>query len=128
MSTNNGPGYSKHPDHRVDTSPARVRVQVKFNGEVIADTRDAIKLEESGYPPVFYVPRADVKMAYLARTEHRTHCPFKGDASYYSLSSGERSERNAVWSYENPYDEVSVIRERLAFYPGKVDSIEVLPA
>jgi uncharacterized protein (DUF427 family) len=128
MSANSGPGYSKHPDHRVDTSPARVRVQITFNGEIIADTRDAIKLEESGYPPVFYVPRQDVKMEYLTHTEHRTHCPFKGDASYYSLSSNGRTERNAVWSYEQPYDEVSVIRDRLAFYPGKVDRIEALPA
>lgn len=126
MSDNSGPGYSKHPDHRVETSAARVRVLVTFNGEVIADTRDAIKLEESGYPPVFYVPRRDVKMEYLTRTEHRTHCPFKGDASYYSLSSGERTQSNAVWSYEQPYDEVGVIREHLAFYPGKVNSIEVV--
>lgn len=128
MSANSGPGYGKHPDHRVDTGPARARVRITFNGEVIADTRDAIKLEESGYPPVFYVPRADVKMQFLERTDRRTHCPFKGDASYYSLSSGGRTEPNAAWSYEQPYDEVSVIRERLAFYPGKVDLIETLPA
>jgi uncharacterized protein (DUF427 family) len=127
MSPNSGPGYAKHPDHRVDTNPARVRVQLVFNGEVIADTRDAITLEESGYPPVFYIPREDVKMQYLNRTDHRTYCPFKGDASYYSLSSGDRTERNAVWSYENPYDEVGAIRERLAFYPGKVDRIETFP-
>jgi uncharacterized protein (DUF427 family) len=127
MSANSGPGYSKHPDHRIDTSPASARVRITFNGEVIADTRDAIKLEESGYAPVFYVPRQDVKMEYLTRTGHRTHCPFKGDASYYTLSSGERTEQNAVWSYEQPYDEVSVIRERLAFYPNKVDRIESLP-
>jgi len=127
MSANSGPGYAKRPDHRVDTSLARVRVRVTFNGEVIADTRDAITLEESGYPPVFYIPREDVKMQYLNRTDHRTYCPFKGDASYYSLSSRERTEHNAVWSYEKPYDEVDVIRERLAFYPGKVDRIETLP-
>jgi len=126
MSANSGPGYSKHPEHRIDTSPASARVRITFNGKVIADTQDAIKLEESGYAPVFYVPRQDVKMEYLTRTGHRTHCPFKGDASYYTLSSGERTEQNAVWSYEQPYDEVSVIRERLAFYPSKVDHIEVL--
>src|SRR5258706_6469137 len=127
MSANSGPGYSKHPDHRVDTSPASARVRITFNGKVIADTQDGIKLEESRYAPVFYVPRQDVKMEYLTRTGHRTHCPFKGDASYYTLSSGERTEQNAVWSYEQTYDEVSVIRERLAFYPNKVDRIEVLP-
>ena len=126
MSANSGPGYAKHPDHRVDTSPARVHVRVTFNGEVIADTRDAVKLEESGYSPVFYIPREDVKMERLSRSDNRTYCPFKGNASYYSLTSGERTERNAVWSYEQPYDEVGVIRERLAFYPGKVDRIEAL--
>jgi uncharacterized protein (DUF427 family) len=128
MSTNSGPGYSKHPDHRIATSAARVRLRIAFNGKVIADTLDAIKLEESGYPPVFYLPRQDVKMECLTRTGHRTHCPFKGDASYHTLSSGDRTEQNAVWCYEQPYDEVSVIRERLAFYPGKVDRIESLPA
>ena len=127
MSTNSGPGYSESPNHRVEAKPAGVRVRVTFNGEVIADSRDAIKLEETGYPPVYYVPHHDVKMERCKRTEHTTYCPFKGHASYYSLSSGGRTEENAVWSYEQPYDEVRVIRERLAFYPGKVDRIETLP-
>lgn len=126
-SANNGPGYSKHPEHRIDTSPAGVRVRVTFDHVVIADTRDAIKLEESGYQPVYYIPRRDVKMDFLTRTDHRTYCPFKGNASYFSLSSGGRTERNAIWSYEQPYDEVNVIKERLAFYPDKVDRIELLP-
>jgi len=91
-SANNGPGYSKHPEHRVDTSPAGVRVRVTFDDAVIADTRDAIKLEESGYPPVYYVPRRDVQMDFLTRTDHRTYCPFKGNASYFSRS--DRAERD----------------------------------
>ena len=124
MSPNSGPGYSKHPEHRVHVAPAGVRVRVTFNGEVIADTRDAIKLEESGYTTVYYVPRQDVKMQYLARTEHRTYCPFKGHASYFTLSLRQRKAQNAAWSYEQPYDELSVIREWLAFYPNKVDRIE----
>ena len=113
-----GPGYAKHPEHRITTKPAGVRVQVKLKGEVIADSRDALVLQESRYPPVYYVPRKDVKMERLARTSHSTHCPFKGDASYFSLVNGPE---NAVWSYENPYDEVAAIREHLAFYPDKVD-------
>jgi len=120
MSANSGPGYKKHPNHRITTKPAGVRVQVTFNGEVIADSRDAIKLEEGDYPAVYYVPRKDVKMERLARTAHATYCPFKGHASYFSLVNGPE---NAVWTYEQPYDEMSVIRERLAFYPDKVDSI-----
>lgn len=127
MGSNSGPGYSRNPHHKVETRPAGVRVRVTFNGEVIADTRDAIKMEEDGHPPVYYVPHHDVKMDHFKRTEHTSYCPFKGHASYYSLTSGERIEENAVWSYEQPYDEVSAIRERLAFYPGKVDRIEALP-
>ena len=120
MSANSGPGYRKSPEHRITTKPAGVRVQVKFNGEVIADTRDAIKLEESSYPAVYYISRADVKMERFSRSNHQTYCPFKGQASYFSLVNGPQ---NAAWTYETPYDEVSVIKERIAFYPEKVDSI-----
>jgi len=105
-------------DHRIETKPAKERVRVTFKGEVIADTRDAIRMEEGTYPAVFYFPRKDVKMERLIRSSHRTHCPFKGDAAYFSLVNGPE---NAVWSYEQPYDEMSVIKERLAFYSDKVD-------
>jgi uncharacterized protein (DUF427 family) len=121
MKANSGPGYKKYPDHRITTKPAGVRVQVKLDGEVVADTRDAIRLEEGDYPAVYYFPRKDVKMERLVRSKHQTVCPFKGTASYYSLKNGAE---NAVWTYETPYDEVSVIKERLAFYPDKVDSID----
>ena len=120
MSANSGPGYKKYPDHRIETKPAGVRVQVTFNGEVIADSWDVIRLDEADYPAVYYIPRKDVKMDRLSRTNHLTYCPFKGTASYYSLKNGAE---NAVWTYEAPYDEVSVIKERIAFYPDKVDSI-----
>jgi len=120
LSTNSGPGYKKHPEHRLTTKPAGVRVQVTFNGEVIADTRDAIQLDEDGYATVYYIPREDVRMDRLARSDHHTYCPFKGTASYYSLTDGPQ---NAVWTYEEPYDEMSIIKERLAFYRNKVDSI-----
>ena len=115
---NPAPGYKKYPEHRIETKPAKERVRVTFNGEVIADTRDAIRMEEGDYPAVFYFPRKDVKMERLTRSSHRTHCPFKGDAAYFSLVNGPE---NAVWSYEQPYDEMSAIKERLAFYPDKVD-------
>jgi uncharacterized protein (DUF427 family) len=125
MSDNSGPGYKKYPDHRIETKSAKQRVRVTFNGEVIADTKDAIELMESRSkstvaPVVYYIPRKDVKMDRLVRSAHSTHCPFKGDAAYYSLKNGPE---NAVWSYERPYDEMQVIKERLAFYPDKVDSI-----
>ena len=125
MSANSAPGFRKHPEHRIETKLAGLRVRVTFNGEVIADSRDAIRLDESKYASVYYVPRKDVKMERLTRTTHSTHCPFKGVASYYTLSAGGRTAANAVWSYEEPYEEMSVIKERLAFYPDKVDSISV---
>ena len=120
MKANSGPGYKKYPDHRITTKPAGVRVRVKLDGELIADTRDAIRLEEGDYPAVYYFPRKDVRMERLVRTAHQSYCPFKGQASYYSLKDGAE---NAVWTYEKPYDEMSVIKERLAFYPDKVESI-----
>jgi uncharacterized protein (DUF427 family) len=120
---NPAPGYKKYPGHRIAAMRAAERVRVTFKGEVIADTKDAVALEEtmSGStvaPVVYYIPRKDVKMDRLVRTSHHTHCPFKGDASYFSLKDGPE---NAVWSYEQPYDEMSVIQDRLAFYPDKVE-------
>ena len=117
------PGFKKYPEHRVATRPAGVRVRVTLDGEVIADTRDAVALEESKSsssvlaPVVYYVPRKDVKMERLERTSRQTYCPFKGEASYYSLKGGPE---NAVWSYEKPYDEMTAIAGLLAFYPDKV--------
>ena len=104
------------------TRPAGGRVQVKFNGEVIADTRSAVALEEGSYPVVYYIPREDVRMERLERTSHRTHCPYKGDASYYSIQDGPA---NAVWSYEQPKEDMLAIKDLLAFYPDKVDAIAV---
>ena len=120
LSAKSGPGYKTHPEHRLTTKPAGVRVQVMFNGEVIADSRDAIRLDEDGYSPVCYVPREDVKMDRLVRSRHRTYCPFKGTASYYSLKGGPE---NALWTYEEPYDEMRGIKDLLAFFSNKVDSI-----
>jgi uncharacterized protein (DUF427 family) len=122
MGSNSGPGYQKDPSHRIATAPAGVHVRVVCGGEVIADTRNALAMEEGTYPVVYYVPRADVKMQRLSRTSHQTYCPFKGHASYYSLAGGPE---NAVWSYEQPYDEMLAIKDLLAFYPDRVDSISV---
>jgi len=103
--------------------PAAVRVRITFNGEVVADSREAVRLDEGDYPPVYYVPRKDVKMERLIRTSHTTHCPHKGDATYFSLSNG-RTERNAVWSYEQPMEQMKAIKDLVAFYPDKVDAID----
>ena len=119
--SNSAPGYKQKPEHRITIQAAGVRVQVRFDGEVVADTANAIRMDEGSYAPVYYVPRQDAKMERFARTTHSTYCPFKGHASYYTLSSGGRTEENAVWSYEQPYDEVAGIKEYLAFYPNKVE-------
>ena len=120
---NPAPGSRQHPGHRIATRAARVRVRVMLDGKPIAETSEAIALEETMEgstvaPIVYYLPRKDVKMECLVRTSHRTHCPFKGDASYFSLRNGPE---NAVWSYEQPYDEVMIIKDLLAFYPNKVE-------
>jgi uncharacterized protein (DUF427 family) len=115
------------PDHPITVVPNRARVVVSVAGKVIADTRDALTLREASYPAVQYIPREDVDMSLLQRTEHASYCPYKGDASYYSITSGGERSVNAVWTYESPYPAVSEIKEHLAFYPDRVDSIEERP-
>lgn len=117
----------KHPnaDHPITISPTKGRVQVKFGGRVVADSMRAVTLQEASYPPVQYIPREDVRMDLLQASAHQTHCPYKGGASYFSLKAGEKSAENAVWSYAKPYAAVAEIAERLAFYPDRVDSIEI---
>lgn len=112
------------PDHPITISPTSGRVVVRFGGEVVAETTHALTLKEGSYPPVQYVPRADARMAHFAKTAHGTHCPYKGDASYFSLKSESGSAENAVWSYETPFPAVKEIAGHLAFYPDKVE-IEV---
>jgi uncharacterized protein (DUF427 family) len=114
------------PDHPIDIAPTSSRVVVKVAGRVIADTRDALTLREAAYPPVQYIPRKDVDLSLLARTDHQSYCPYKGEASYYSVSVAAERGVNAVWTYEAPYEAVAQIGEHLAFYPDRVDSIEVL--
>ena len=126
-SSNSGPGYRDHPEHGIETRPAAVRVQVRAAGELIADSHDAVALYEAGRGPTWYLPRSDVRMERLERTQHSSHCPFKGDASYFSIRGAKNGE-NAVWSYEQPFDEVMSIKDRLAFYPDRVDSIEAIGA
>ena len=118
-----GPAESrgKDPNYRVLVEPCAKRVRVVFHGETLADTLNAGLLLETRHRPVYYFPREDVRMELLERTSHRTHCPYKGDASYWTLKVGDRAAENAVWSYERPFPEVSQIEARLAFYWDKVD-------
>ena len=113
------------PDHPIAIAPAKGRVVVRFGGEVIADSTKALELREAAYPAVLYIPRGDARMDYFARTAHSTHCPYKGDASYFDLRAGGKSTPNAVWSYETPFAAMAEIKDHLAFYPQHV-SIERL--
>ena len=115
------------PDHPITVTPSHDRVRVIVAGQTIADTTRALVLREASYKPVLYIPREDAQMELLERTAHRTHCPYKGDASYYTVKAGDRVAENAVWSYEAPYPAMREIAGRLAFYPNRVDMIEVAP-
>lgn len=112
------------PDHPITVTPNKARVRVTFAGKVIADSTRTLTLKEASYPPVHYIPRADADMSALTRIEHHTHCPYKGDASYFSIHANGRDADNAVWSYEQPFPAISEIKDYLAFYPNKVDAIE----
>ena len=112
------------PDHpiTIEHNPARITITVA--GHVVANTRNALTLREASYPPVQYIPRADVDMSLLERTQHTTYCPYKGDCSYYSIPSGGAKSANAVWTYEAAYPAVAAINGHLAFYPDRVEKIE----
>jgi uncharacterized protein (DUF427 family) len=116
------------PDHPISIQRNLARVVVSVAGRVVADTRKALTLRESAYPPVQYIPPEDVDFSNLERTDHVTYCPYKGDCSYYSVPSGGEKSVNAVWSYEDPFPAVAQIRGHVAFYPERVDEIaERLP-
>jgi uncharacterized protein (DUF427 family) len=112
-------------DHPITITPTPGRVTVTVAGRVLASTREALTMKEGTYAPVQYIPRKDVDMTQLQRSDHRTWCPFKGECAYYSIAAGGARCVDAVWSYESPYPAVSEIREHLAFYPDRVDAIEV---
>ena len=113
------------PDHPITITPSRERVRVMLGGVAVADTTRALVLQEAAYKPVYYIPRADAQMALLERTAHGTHCPYKGDASYYTIKAADRVAVNAIWSYEQPFPAMAEIAGHLAFYPDRVDAIEV---
>jgi uncharacterized protein (DUF427 family) len=95
-------------------------------GRVIAESSQALRLEEKEYPPVYYIPREDVDMSLLVRTTHYSYCPYKGDCTYYSIPMGGAKSEFAVWTYEERYEAVARIKDHLAFYPARVDAIEVI--
>jgi uncharacterized protein (DUF427 family) len=119
---------SPSSDHPIAVAPNSARVVVSVAGRVVADTRNALTLREAAYPAVLYIPRNDVDMSLLQRTDHGTYCPYKGDCAYYSIPIGGQRSANAVWTYEAPFAAVAAIKDHLAFYPDRVDAIEERPA
>jgi uncharacterized protein (DUF427 family) len=111
-------------DHPITIERNPARIVVTLAGRVIADTREALTLREASYPAVQYIPRKDVDMALLQRTDHATYCPYKGDAAYFSIPLGGERSANAVWTYESPFAAVAEIKDHVAFYPNRVDAIE----
>jgi uncharacterized protein (DUF427 family) len=116
------------PDHPITITPTEGRVVVKVAGTVVADTRAALTLQESTYPAVQYIPLADVDTSLLEPTTTESYCPYKGDASYYSIPAGGDKAVDAIWEYKEPREAVAEIKEHVAFYPNRVDSIEITAA
>jgi len=121
------PGHQKWPDHRVQEEQLHQPMEVEVEGVVVASSRNVIKVVEDRSPVRYYFPRADVRMEKLERSETTSECPFKGHASYYSLSLGERRLKDAVWTYEDPYDEHKALKDRVAFYDDRFPEIHVRP-
>ena len=113
------------PDHPITIASASRRWRARFNGRVVADSTATLVLKEASYPPVIYFPRADVAMDVLSRTERSTHCPYKGDAAYFTLTVDGLVAPNVIWSYETPFPAMAAITGHLAFYADRVDIYEV---
>jgi|SRR5437868_5111330 len=118
------PVKTPSPEHPITIEPNPARVVVLVDGRTVADTRRALTLREATLPAVQYIPRQDVDMSLLERTDHATYCPYKGDCAYFSIPAGGDRSRNAVWTYEAPYDAVASIKDYLAFYPSRVDAVQ----
>ena len=111
--------------HHITFGDNPCSVRVVFNGETIAETQNAVILKEGAIPPVYYIPPEDVRQDVLTKTERITHCPFKGDASYWTIQVGDKASENSIWAYEEPFDKVGKIKGHMAFYTDRMDAFEI---
>ncbi len=121
--TADGAGAPESGDYEIRFVPSDKRIRVEFNGTWVADSSNAMVVYETRVPPMYYFPIDDVRMDFLERTDHRTHCPFKGNASYWSLKVGGEEVENAVWAYEEPYSDAEQLAGYVSFYQSKVSAI-----
>ncbi len=121
------PGHQRWPDHQVKESHVDHPMTVEVDGEVVATSRDVIRVDEDEHPPRFYFPRADVKAALLTPSNTNSDCPFKGHATYFSLTVDDKELHDAVWTYEQPYDEHAALKGRLCFWDDKNPEIAIFP-
>lgn len=123
------PGHLKWPEHKVLETPVGQRVTVELDGQIVADSSNVIRVDEDGSPARYYFPRADVRMDWLQRTATTSHCPFKGTANYFTLATDKGGQHgkldDAVWTYEEPFDEHPTLKDRLAFYDDKYRNVHV---
>lgn len=120
-----GPGYEKHPEHTVELTRDKRRIQILFQGVTIADTRNAVMVQEAGYDPVAYIPRSDIRTELLHQSDRETHCPFKGYACYWSIVVDDKTAENAAWAYPRSYEEVTDLADCIAFDTRFVEEIIV---
>lgn len=125
MTTEAKPVKLPGPDHPITIEPSSAHVRVQVGGRTVADSQRALSLQEADYPAVLYLPRQDVDQSLLERTDHTSYCPYKGDASYYSITVGGEKSVNAIWTYEDPHEAMAEIKDYVAFYPDRVDEISV---
>jgi uncharacterized protein (DUF427 family) len=126
VSMSKSPGHQQDPKHKVIEQHLDQRVTVEVGGQILADSRDVIRVDEDGNPARYYFPKGDVRMDRLERSATTTKCPFKGTARYYSVDVNGRRLADAVWSYEQPYDEHRDLAGRLAFYDDKIPEIHIV--